>query len=154
MQANQSYKNYHIASNKRRGRSFNFWHFLGGVYSREAFTWGRRLLKNTEKLQFYISASMISSSSSIRKTALSASTTFLETVNQTIFWTTSVKIETTRFEWVGKVGEGAFIRRGVHKTILKKRGAFIRGRRFLEVGRLFEAIRYAYNLWIIKTKHF
>ena len=66
---------YRIASNKRRGRSFNFWHFLGGVYSREVFTRGRRLLKNTEKLQFYISTSMISSSSSIRKTTLSASST-------------------------------------------------------------------------------
>ena len=41
---------YRIASNKRRGRSFNFWHFLGGVYSREAFTRGRHLLQNTEKV--------------------------------------------------------------------------------------------------------
>ena len=45
---------YRIASNKRRGRSFNFWHFFlggrGGVYSREAFTRGRCLLQNTEKI--------------------------------------------------------------------------------------------------------
>ena len=43
------------------------------VYLREAFIRGRRLLNNTEKLQFYISTSIISSSFSIRKTALSAS---------------------------------------------------------------------------------
>ena len=58
---------------------FFFFFFLGGggggVYSREAFTRGRRLLQNTKKLQFYISTSMISSFSSIRKMALSASST-------------------------------------------------------------------------------
>ena len=64
--------NYRIASNKRRGRSFNFeFFFLGG-----AFIQGRRLHeggvydKIQRKLQFYISTSMISSSSSIRKKAL------------------------------------------------------------------------------------
>ena len=61
---------YRIASNKRRGRSFNFLHFLG------AFIQGRRLheggvyYKIQRELQFYISTSMISSSSSIRKTVL------------------------------------------------------------------------------------
>ena len=38
----------------------------------------------------------------------------------------------------GRLFEG-----GVYKIIWEKRGAFIRGRRFLEVGHLFEAIRYA-----------
>ena len=67
---------YRITSNKRRGRSFNFLHFWWGVYSREAFTRGRHLheggiyYKIQRELQFYISTSMISSSSSIRKTAL------------------------------------------------------------------------------------
>ena len=72
---------YRIASNKRRGRSFNFWHFFWGGAGGGAFIQGRRLheggvyYKIQKKLQFYISTSMISSSSSIRKPKLSASST-------------------------------------------------------------------------------
>ena len=43
---------YRIASNKHWGRSFNFWHILGGVYSREEFTRRRHLLQNTEKVTY------------------------------------------------------------------------------------------------------
>ena len=39
---------------------------------------------------------------------------------------------------------------GVYKIICEKRGAFIRGRRFLEVGRLFEAIRYQDSILVKK----
>ena len=62
---------------------------------------------------------MISSSSSIRKTALSASLT------------SGICDQIERVRTIG-----------VYKIICEKRGAFIRGRRFLEVGHLFEAIRY------------
>ena len=46
----------------------------------------------------------------------------------------------------GRLFEG-----GVYKIIWEKRGAFIRGRRFLEVGRLFEAIRYIKTRYIISV---
>ena len=130
---------YRITSNKRWGRSFNFWHFFfffwgGGVYSREAFIRGRRLLQNTEKITIlYINVNdivvfypkndiicfinvwicdQIELWYQLLSTILTRFT-FLETVNQTIFRTISVKIQTTRFERVGKKGGGgAFIRRG------------------------------------------
>ena len=63
---------YRITSNKRRGVHLIFDIFWG------AFIQGRRLheggvyykIQRDRELQFYISTSMISSSSSIRKTAL------------------------------------------------------------------------------------
>ena len=148
----------------------------GGVYLIFDILWGafiqgRPLLQNTEKVTIiYISTSMISSSSSIRKTPLSASLTSESVIRSNglersgssntsscdincslPFWQGSPSLK----QWIKPSSEplvlslnsnhtiwmswkrGSLFEGGVYKIIWEKMGAFIQGRRFLEVGRLF-----------------
>ena len=166
---------YRITSNKRRGRSFNFPHFLGGVYSREAFItkyrknynsiyqrqWFRCLLLSEKRhsLLHQRLESVIISNELGRQGSFNTSSCDINCCLP--FWQDSPSLK----QWIkpsseplvlrlkphdlnelkkgGGGGGGRLFEGGVYKIICEKRGAFIRGRRFLEVGRLFEAIRYA-----------
>ena len=137
------------------GRSFNFWQFLAGVYFKI----------QKKKLQFYISTSLISSSSSMLKTALSASSTLSCDINCSLpFWQGSPSLK----QWIKQPSSELLVlrfkphdlnelekERGVYKIIWEKKGAFSRGRAFIQSNTVEELLflQLKHLSFVLKTVH-